>query len=888
MRFKFIALGLVISVQVAAEGIATDGTLGVAQTLNGTDVLIPQTLGKTEGNNLFHSFSDFNIDKGQIVTFTGADNLQNVISRVTGENKSIIDGTLKSDIKNADFYFINPNGITFNANASVDVPAAFHVTTADKMDFGKNGGVFYADLSKKSQLSSESPVALGFLGTSKTNNGLLYIDASELTFKPNRILDIVAKNIQIENQSYINAMKGNVRLIGIKEGTVTLSRKIDGVLALPESNPTDFNAGNIAVNNSDIYVSGNGAGDIAIWSSNLFVKNSRIWADNIGLFDSTLMKNVEIHKNTMDVNFMRPSFANPANNLTNTGSLKPVEKTGNVFVNTKTLKLLDGGEISSNTLVQGDAGEVTVTTEDLIIDGQNSGQSTTGIYSNALPNSAGNAGSVNVTAKNINLNAGAISSDTFSEGNAGKVIVKTDNLNLDNAAKITSNAYQENSRHAGLVDVTTKETIIHQGVISSSTFGSGNAGTVHVTADNQLIIDHREESSQQGMTGILSGTVGKGNAGSVFVNAGELLLISGDINSNTLAQGNAGKVNVNVDKLTIGGHKPNKFFVMSSASNLLPNFSNKVEMTAITAKNLMQFSTGVLPPNAFVNINSALNTFDDTKIINVNTKDMEKLTQFSGISSSTLPSSTGKVGEVVVNAKEFIQMGNNGKISIENLGDSVFSEVSGNINVMAPNIKMKNAEITSHSIGNASAGDITVNALNRFNMNNSFINTTANTGDGGSIKVNGGELIYLKDSGFKTTVSGEDSNGGDISVKTPVLVMDTGLIQANAVSGNGGNINLAMQALIPSANQLLKGGESVDWDKSPSNVIQAASKSGVSGTVNNSAPQMNLSGVLANIGNNNFDNRLVSQDYCSVGKGSSLSKKGKSGLPLRAKDLQVY
>jgi filamentous hemagglutinin family protein len=884
MRFKFLALGLMISVQVLAEGIATDGTMGAVQTLNGAFVSIPQTLGKTVGNNLFHSFSDFNINTGQTVAFTGTDNLQNVISRVTGENKSVIDGTLQSDIKNADFYFINPNGITFGSGASVDVPAAFHVTTADKMDFGKNGGVFYADLSKKSQLSSESPAALGFLNTSKENNGLLHINGAELTFKPNQTLDIVAKNIQIENQSYINAMTGNARLIGIREGTVTLDRKIDGVLALPQSNPSNFNAGNISVDDSDIYVSGKGGGDIAIWSSDLFVKNSRIWADNIGSFDSNVMKNVEIHKNTMDINFMRPSFVSPAHD---TVFQRPMEKTGNVLVNTKTLELFDGGEISSNTLVQGNAGAVTITTEYLTIDGQNSSQSITGISSSALPNSIGNAGSVNVTAKNINLNAGAIGSDTFSEGDAGTVIVKTDSLNLDNAAKITSNAYQENSGHAGLVDVTTKEAIIHQGVISSSTFGNGNAGTVQVTADKQLIIDDRKESSQQGMTGILSGTVGKGNAGSVLVNAGELLLISGDINSNTLAQGNAGQVNVNVDKLTIGGHKPNKFFVMSSSQNLLPNVSNKIEMTPITAKSLMQFSTGVLPPSDFININSAANNFGDTKIINVNAKDMDKLTQFSGISSSTLPSSTGKVGEVVVNAKEFIQMGNNGKISIENLGDSVSFEVSGNINVTAPNIKMKNAEITSHSIGNAPAGDITVNALNRLNMNNSFINTTANTGDGGAINVNSGEIIYLKDSGFKTTVSGENSNGGDISLKAPILVMDTGLIQANAISGNGGNINLALQSLIPSANELLKGGKSIDWDKSPSNVIQAASQSGVSGMVNNSAPQINLSGVLTNIGNNNFDNRLVNQDYCTVSKGSTTSNRKLSALNQAISGLPI-
>ena len=79
------------------------------------------------------------------------------------------------------------------------------------------------------------------------------------------------------------------------------------------------------------------------------------------------------------------------------------------------------------------------------------------------------------------------------------------------------------------------------------------------------------------------------------------------------------------------------------------------------------------------------------------------------------------------------------------------------------------------------------------------------------------------------------------------------------------------------------------WNSSPEtiNVIQAASDKGVSGTITNTAPQLNLSGVLANGGYSNFDNTLISQDYCALGQGSSLARKGKGGLPLRAKDLQV-
>jgi hypothetical protein len=63
---------------------------------------------------------------------------------------------------------------------------------------------------------------------------------------------------------------------------------------------------------------------------------------------------------------------------------------------------------------------------------------------------------------------------------------------------------------------------------------------------------------------------------------------------------------------------------------------------------------------------------------------------------------------------------------------------------------------------------------------------------------------------------------------------------------------------------------------------------GASGSVKSNVPQLNLSGVLANITNTSMDNSLISQDYCALGQGSSLSKKGKGALPMRPKDLQSF
>ncbi|MBL8409173.1 MAG: filamentous hemagglutinin N-terminal domain-containing protein [Candidatus Accumulibacter phosphatis] len=55
-----------------------------------------EILAAVVGNNLFHSFSQFNIDTGQTADFTTSTSaLANVISRVTGGSLSQINGTLQ-------------------------------------------------------------------------------------------------------------------------------------------------------------------------------------------------------------------------------------------------------------------------------------------------------------------------------------------------------------------------------------------------------------------------------------------------------------------------------------------------------------------------------------------------------------------------------------------------------------------------------------------------------------------------------------------------------------------------------------------------------------------------------------------------------------------------
>ena len=88
-------------------------------------------MGSVRGNNLFQSFSQFNLNAGEVAAFSGPKGIQNILSRVTGGSPSSINGTIRSDITGANFFFINPNGIVFGPNAAIDVSGSFAASTAN-------------------------------------------------------------------------------------------------------------------------------------------------------------------------------------------------------------------------------------------------------------------------------------------------------------------------------------------------------------------------------------------------------------------------------------------------------------------------------------------------------------------------------------------------------------------------------------------------------------------------------------------------------------------------------------------------------------------------------------------------------------------------------------
>jgi len=160
---------------------ATDAT-GTSVSPNGNRYDI--TGGSLSGDNanLFHSFSQFGLDAGQVANFISQPNIQNIFSRVVGGNVSRINGLIQVTGGNSNLFLMNPAGIIFGSNASLNVPASFTATTATGIGFG--GGRFNAIGSSDYTSLVGTPNAFAFTTLQPgaiINSGNLGINSGSLT-----------------------------------------------------------------------------------------------------------------------------------------------------------------------------------------------------------------------------------------------------------------------------------------------------------------------------------------------------------------------------------------------------------------------------------------------------------------------------------------------------------------------------------------------------------------------------------------------------------------------------------------------------------------------------------------------------------------------------------
>jgi filamentous hemagglutinin family protein len=243
MRNKFclllFAIAILSSAQSTQAQTATDGT--TATQVNG-NAIAPTGLGTVNGNNLYHSFSEFNVPQSGVIFNTGNSavngaDVRNIINRVTGDNPSAILGTLESRqaFPNANLYLMNPNGIVFGQNARLDIGGSFHATTGTGLGF--DSGTFNVDRNSLS-FPNGDPKTIRFAIAQPAgiiNQGNLAVDAGKsITFTGGSII----------NTGILTAPSGNIALTSVAGNSQVELRSPDAVLGLQVTNnavPANWN-----------------------------------------------------------------------------------------------------------------------------------------------------------------------------------------------------------------------------------------------------------------------------------------------------------------------------------------------------------------------------------------------------------------------------------------------------------------------------------------------------------------------------------------------------------------------------------------------------------------------------------------------------------------------
>lgn len=209
----------VMSGAVFAQSIVPSNDLGTqinSSILNSQQINI--TGGTQSGTNLYHSFQQFGLNQGQIANFLSSPNIQNILGRVVGGSPSVINGLIQVTGSNSNLFLLNPAGIIFGSNASLNVPAAFTATTASGIQVGNGWFGVNTSIDAIKNLSG-SPQAFGFAANAPSSvitQGAPIINAGNLIAKEGQSITLVGG--LVINTGTIAAPSGKVTIASVSDG----------------------------------------------------------------------------------------------------------------------------------------------------------------------------------------------------------------------------------------------------------------------------------------------------------------------------------------------------------------------------------------------------------------------------------------------------------------------------------------------------------------------------------------------------------------------------------------------------------------------------------------------------------------------------------------------
>ena len=869
MPFTIVALGILWSDRAIGQ-IIPDRTLGPENT-----VVTPANIngisghqidgGALRGANLFHSFSEFNVNPGAAAYFANPSGIENILSRVTGGNISEIFGTL-GVLGNANLFLINPAGIVFGPNARLDLGGDFFGSTAEAIVFA-NGFEFSATNPQVPPLLTINiPIGLNFranpgaivLGGPGLNAPEIFDPEIEKNFEENFLRDsgglrvlsgktlaLVGGNLDI-NGGIVTAPSGRIELGSVADrGAVSLTPTDTG-LALSYEGVSSY--GDIQLSGQSAVFAGGlgGGGDIQVRGRHIGLESSRIEVNSIGAQPG----------GTLAVHATESVALGGATDgkISILGSRTFGQgDAGQVRINTQRLILTDGADISAKTFVgRGRGGNLIVhASESVVVSGTSpDGEFISGIEAGS--ESPGDAGNVTISTRRLIIRDGAeVEVSTEGEGMGGTLTVRASESvfvrGTRGGKRSTLAAESEGQGNAGSVTVETGQLIIRDGAkVGAETVGVGDAGNLTVFT-GRLIIENG------GMAG--AQTLGEGNAGTVTVRASESVFVRGRspdgesasvLGAATEGAGDAGNVTIATGRLIIqdGGVVLVNTLGAGNAGNLTTHASESVEVggTSVDGSSSALGAVTLGPGNAGnITIETGRLIIRDGGIVVVGTR------------------SAGRAGNLTVRASESVELRAIALLdaATSNRGDA------GNIDIETGQLTLEQGRIGVNGSGLGNPGSIKIVADRVRLRDRASIDAESATGRGGNIKLEATDLQLRNGSQISAAGSetGRTTEGNiSINAETIVLLEASSIITSAADPAGGSNINITPIE-----------GSSLVVLQSPDSTINAVGELQLEGELEIQPVQINQIEVSPVEG--------LYVKGCEAYRGSSFTSTGRGGLP---------
>ncbi|MEH2172101.1 S-layer family protein [Nostoc sp.] len=842
--------------------------------------------GTRAGGNLFHSFGEFSVPTASTAFFNNAQDIQNIISRVTGKSVSNIDGLIRTN-GIANLFLINPSGIIFGKNASLNIGGSFVATTANAIQFS-NQGFFSADNPNSPALLTVNPSALLFNQITAApiqNNSVAPaglnksgFDAFGLRVADGQSLLLVDGNVSMDG-GQLNAFGGRVELGGLAApGNVNLLFNKDNLsLKFPENvTRTDV----LLNNQAGVFVTGASSGNIAVNARNLEILGGGLLSAGIGqglgtpesvAGDITLKATGKI------------KIAGSESRIRNLVRLGSKGNGGNITIDSGDFSLQDGAQLVTSTSGQGNAGNVKVGAKNAV------DLANASIFSTVEAGGVGKGGNIDINAATLTLRDGVQlltitreASDTqpAAKGDAGNVNIKvTGKVEITgekNGFFSTIGSFLDTGTvgNAGNITIDSGDFSLRDGAqLIASTYGEGNGGNVTIGAKNAVDLADIPTAI---LSAVAVGGVGKG--GNIDINAATLTLrdgaqvvtaTSGASATQPAGRGDAGNVNVKVTKeVDIGG---------------IVNIANIFTATGIYSN--VEIGT----------VGNGGNIFIDTGLLKLR----------DGAQLSAVTRGQGNAGNVTVTAKDAVSLAGNAAIFTQ--VDAGGMGKGGNIDINAASLSVQDGAqlITvttgasdTQPAGTGDAGNVNVKVTGEVDIagvknvdiagvKNSFSSgifsyvERGTVGNGGNILIDTG-LLKLRDGALLDARTYNDSKGGDISVNANVFEA-TGGGQLTTTSSNGRagkiTVNATDRVIIRGSDlnyndRITKFPGSVANIGAKSGLFVSSTSSGITGDIEINSPKITLDNqgkLNAESASGNGGNINVNSDLLLVRRNSQIS-----------------